>query len=105
MPPPPGSPFDQPQDRPPARPDLPGPYEPRPGYDDPFGRPGDLQDESAEPRGGRLRGLPFPSYTTRTRGGTQVTVGGCCLPIPIGCLGVLTLAAAVAREVRRSRTR
>lgn len=26
---------------------------------------------------------PFPSYTTRTRGGSRVTVSGCCLPIPL----------------------
>lgn len=104
MSPPPGSPYDRPQDRPrdqgPGRPDLPGPYEPGREYDDPFGP----QDDAAmQQRGGRLRGLPFPSYTTRTRSGTQVTVGGCCLPIPIGCLGVLTLAAATVREVRRRR--
>jgi hypothetical protein len=26
---------------------------------------------------------PFPSYSTRTRRGTRVQVGGCCLPIPL----------------------
>jgi hypothetical protein len=29
---------------------------------------------------------PFPYYTTRTRRGSQVSVGGCCLPIPLGFL-------------------
>jgi hypothetical protein len=33
---------------------------------------------------------PFPTYRTRTRRGTQVSVGGCCLPIPLA-LGVLTV--------------
>jgi hypothetical protein len=37
---------------------------------------------------------PFPSYSTRTRGGARVSVGGCCLPIP------LTLAIAVLGAVR-----
>lgn len=33
---------------------------------------------------------PFPYYSTRTRGGSRVTVSGCCLPIPL----VLVSAAA-----------
>ena len=42
---------------------------------------------------------PFPTYSRRTRGGSRVTVGGCCLPIPLA----LTLGgiAAAARLVRR----
>ena len=43
---------------------------------------------------------PFPSYSRRTRGGSRVTVGGCCLPIPLA----LTLAAAGA-TVRVARRR
>jgi hypothetical protein len=39
----------------------------------------------------RMRG-PFPTYTTRTRGGSRVSVGGCCLPIPL----TFTVATAVA---------
>jgi hypothetical protein len=33
---------------------------------------------------------PFPTYSTRTRRGSRVTVSGCCLPIPLA----LTIAAA-----------
>jgi hypothetical protein len=40
---------------------------------------------------------PFPSYSTRTRRGTQVRVSGCCLPIP------LTFAAGGALAVRQLR--
>jgi hypothetical protein len=40
------------------------------------------------PRGRRSRGRggfrgPFPYYSRRTRGGSRVTVTGCCLPIPL----------------------
>jgi hypothetical protein len=30
---------------------------------------------------------PFPTYSRRTRGGSRVSVSGCCLPIPLA-LGV-----------------
>lgn len=36
---------------------------------------------------------PFPYYSRRTRGGSQVTVSGCCLPIPFGVLTAIGLAA------------
>lgn len=36
---------------------------------------------------------PFPHYSRRTRGGSRVTVTGCCLPIPLGVVGTLALAA------------
>jgi hypothetical protein len=29
---------------------------------------------------------PMPYYSGRTRRGTRVQVGGCCLPIPLGLL-------------------
>jgi len=29
---------------------------------------------------------PMPYYSGRTRRGTRVQVGGCCLPIPLGML-------------------
>jgi len=38
---------------------------------------------------------PFPTYTRRTRGGSRVTVSGCCLPIPLA-LAVGSLAGARA---------
>jgi hypothetical protein len=49
----------------------------------------------ARRRGGRVRMVgPFPTYSTRTRRGSRVTVSGCCLPIP------LTLAAGAAFGAR-----
>jgi hypothetical protein len=46
-------------------------------------------------RGGRMRMVgPFPTYSTRTRRGSRVTVSGCCLPIP------LALTAGTALGVR-----
>jgi hypothetical protein len=36
---------------------------------------------------------PFPTYSTRTRRGSRVTVSGCCLPIPLA-LSVGTALAA-----------
>jgi hypothetical protein len=36
---------------------------------------------------------PFPTYSTRTRRGSRVTVSGCCLPIPLA-LAVATALAA-----------
>ena len=53
------------------------------------------------PRRARGRGGffgPVPYYSRRTRGGSRVTVGGCCLPIP---LGLLTALALVLRTFTR----
>ena len=36
---------------------------------------------------------PFPYHTRRTRGGSRVTVSGCCLPIPLGLLAALAMGA------------
>jgi hypothetical protein len=49
---------------------------------------------------------PIPHYSTTTRRGTRVSVGGCCLPLPIGCLTVVatTLGATVVSIARRRRT-
>ena len=38
---------------------------------------------------------PFPTYSRSTRRGTRVSVGGCCLPIPLA-LGLSGVAAARA---------
>jgi hypothetical protein len=53
-------------------------------------------------RGSRGRGGffgPFPYYSRRTRGGSQVSVSGCCLPIPLGLMA--TLAAGARLLMRR----
>ncbi|HEV2070867.1 MAG TPA: hypothetical protein VGR26_13835, partial [Acidimicrobiales bacterium] len=46
---------------------------------------------------------PVPYYSTRTRRGTRVSVGGCCLPIPIGFLAAVGIGGMVARRAVRSR--
>ena len=52
-------------------------------------------------RRGRFRLAPIPTYSRTTRRGNRVSVGGCCLPLPIGCL-TMTLAAAAAGVLMRS---
>lgn len=42
---------------------------------------------------------PLPSSSTRTRGGSRVQVGGCCLPIPLAF--TLGGGALLARAVQR----
>lgn len=44
---------------------------------------------------------PFPTYSTRTRRGSRVQVGGCCLPIPLAF--TLGGAALLGRAIRRRR--
>ncbi len=79
-----------PDDAPQPRPDGPPGAEPL----DPW-----AQEEAAREEerwvasGGGLGPLPARTWT---RGQTRVTVGGCCLPLPLGCLTVLATAAAVA---------
>ncbi len=51
------------------------------------------------PRRGRGGIFPIPHYSGTTRRGTRVSVGGCCLPIP---LMVLTTAGAVTLLSSRS---
>lgn len=44
---------------------------------------------------------PIPSRTW-TRGGSRVTLGGCCLPLPIGCpVLVATAGLGVVHAARR----
>lgn len=43
---------------------------------------------------------PLPSRTW-TRGNSRVVVGGCCLPLPIGCLTTVAAAGVVALSVLR----
>lgn len=72
------------------------------GYPQPsgYGR----RHPNAYDRRGRV-GLfePFPYYSRRTRGGARVSVGGCCLPIPLFVLGSTMTAAALGtrRALRR----
>jgi len=106
-----------------------GPYDPRPGdaYDprrgdayanrptDAYGQQGDQlggqqgqyggqpgQYEAQESGRSGPRLFPFPHWSTRTRNGTSVSVGGCCLPLPLGCLATtLTVGAVAASRVYR----
>jgi hypothetical protein len=45
--------------------------------------------------GFRLVG-PFPTYSTRTRRGSNVTASGCCLPIPLALAISAALGARAA---------
>ena len=75
------------------------------GYDNTYGR-GEVFDDFGAPqeRRGGFSTFPFPSYSTTTRNGTGITVAGCCLPLPLGCL-TLTLSAAGYASYRMLRTR
>jgi hypothetical protein len=42
---------------------------------------------------------PFPTYSTRTRRGSNVSVSGCCLPIPLAL--AVSAALAVRAALRR----
>jgi hypothetical protein len=45
---------------------------------------------------------PFPSYSRRTRGGGQVRVAGCCLPLAVGLGAATALPPALLwRHARR----
>ena len=47
---------------------------------------------------------PIPHYTATTRRGTRVSVGGCCLPLPLMAVAS-TAAAAVATRQHLNRRR
>jgi hypothetical protein len=49
--------------------------------------------------GGDFRIFPFPHYSRRTRGGGRVSVGGCCLPIPLAL--TIGAVAGAGRLLRR----
>ena len=38
----------------------------------------------------------MPSYSWRTRRGSRVSVTGCCLPLPLGCLTLVLGAIGIA---------
>ena len=64
------------------------------------GQQGQYEAQESGRSGPRL--FPFPHWSTRTRNGTSVSVGGCCLPLPIGCLATtLTVGAVAASRVYR----
>lgn len=68
------------------------------GHGSPYGRSPYGRHPRRRSSGFGMRG-PFPTYSRRTRGGSQVSVSGCCLPIPLA----LTLGAGVAVQAARSR--
>ncbi len=57
-----------------------------------YGRPYGYGRRRHRDSGFRLFG-PIPTYSRRTRGGGRVSVGGCCLPVPLGIF-VATVAGA-----------
>ena len=67
----------------------------RGGYPRGYDRYGYGRRPAPRGRGGLF---PLPHYSTRTRSGSRVSVGGCCLPIPLG-LAMAFLAGA--RRLRR----
>ena len=56
-----------------------------------YGRYGGYGRSRSRGRGGFFG--PMPYYSRRTRGGSRVTVGGCCLPIPLALTATLGLGA------------
>lgn len=84
-------------------PDYPGgpadypPQDSRPG-----GAPAPVPAE--QQAGDPMSGWPIPHKTWRTRGGSQVTVAGCCLPMPLGCLTALGAGAVAAAWKMRARS-
>lgn len=62
---------------------------PRPGY------------HGGGNRGGFRFVGPFPGYSTTTRRGNRVHVGGCCLPIPLSVFAAGTTALVVRRRTAR----
>lgn len=90
----PGGPW--PDDAPRPRPDaVPGSEPANPWAEEHEAQRG---DDGWVASGGGLGPIPARTWS---RGGTRVTVGGCCLPLPIGCLTTLVAGAAVAVSLAR----
>jgi len=51
-----------------------------------------------------FRLAPVPHYSATTNRGTHVSCGGCCLPVPLGCLATV-LAVGVPAVVSLARRR
>lgn len=75
---------------------VPRPSPQQPAPYDPQGR--DPYAQQRDP----LQGFPIPHRTWTTKGGTQVTVAGCCLPLPLGLL--LSVGAVAALKINRMRS-
>ena len=74
------------------------------GAPSPYGQPPHRQSYGHRP-GGRFRLLPLPHYSRRTRSGARVSVGGCCLPIPLMVVATTGLAGvASVRRLTRGRS-
>lgn len=93
---PPGSP---PDDVPGPRPGTPPGSEPADPWTEDEARRRAAQDEGWVSESGGLG--PIPGRTWR-RGNSRVVVGGCCLPLPIGCLTTVVAAAVVVARARRA---
>jgi hypothetical protein len=64
-----------------------------------YGRQGRRGYGYGSRRQSSARLFPFPSYSTRTRGGSRVSVSGCCLPIPLMlCVSALAGVRALLRH-------
>jgi len=50
-------------------------------------------------RGGVGRFGPFPYYSATTGRGTRVSIGGCCLPIPLFLMTAMTAAGLLVRRL------
>ncbi len=64
----------------------------RSGRRRPSGAPYPYRGRRSRQRSGLRMVGPLPVYSRRTRGGSRVTVSGCCLPIPLA----MTVGAAIA---------
>ena len=78
------------------------PHSGYPGYGYPQPRGYRRRPVSGYGRPGRFRLLPIPHYSRRTRSGARVSVGGCCLPIPLFVVAGSTTSTWLAvRALRR----
>ena len=87
----PGSPHDD-EPRPDA---LPGAEPADPWAEEEAAR---RQQESWVAESGGMGPLPARTWS---RGNSRITVGGCCLPLPIGCLTTVVAAGLVAAKLAR----
>lgn len=90
------------------RDDAPGPHDPtrhQPGPEpaDPWAEDEALERAEQDRWTSEPGGMgPLPSRTW-TRGNSRVVVGGCCLPLPLGCLTTAVALGVAAAAVARRR--